>query len=41
VALGGGRAPMGRGWAAVASIKDAAQLGITDSGAIKRWSDLQ
>jgi copper chaperone NosL len=26
---------------AVASIKDAAQLGITDSGAIKRWSDLQ
>ena len=41
VDLGGGRAPMGRGWAAVASIKDAAQLGITDSGAIKRWSDLQ
>jgi copper chaperone NosL len=41
VDIGVGRAPMGRGWAAVASIKDAAQLGITDVGAIKRWSDLK
>ena len=39
--LGAGRAPMGReGWAAVASARDAAALGVIDVGAIKRWSDL-
>jgi hypothetical protein len=31
---------MGRGWAAVASVADAAKIGITDPRAIKRWSDL-
>ena len=41
VDLGPGRAPMGRGWAAVGSIADAARLGITDAQAVKRWSDLQ
>jgi copper chaperone NosL len=41
VDVGAGRAPMGRGWAAVASIEDAARLGITDAQAVKRWSDLQ
>jgi copper chaperone NosL len=41
VDIGAGRAPMGRGWAAVASIADAAKLGIEDARAIKRWSDLQ
>ena len=41
VDIGVGREPMGRGWAAVVSTEDAAQLGITDVGAIKRWSDLQ
>jgi copper chaperone NosL len=40
VDLGVGRAPMGRGWAAVATAEDAAKLGITDPRAIKRWSDL-
>ena len=40
VDLGESRAPMGRGWAAVASARDAAALGIIDVGAIKRWSDL-
>ena len=40
VDLGVGRAPMGRGWAAVATAGDAAKLGITDPRAIKRWSDL-
>jgi copper chaperone NosL len=37
------RAPMGagRGWAAVASTRDAAALGVIDSSAIKRWIDLQ
>ena len=39
--LGEGRAPMGRGWAAVASARDAAALGVIDIGSIKRWSDLQ
>ena len=40
--LGVGRAPMGRraGWAAVATARDAAALGVIDAGAIKRWSDL-
>ena len=41
VDIGPGRAPMGRGWAAVASARDAAALGFIDSTAIKRWSDLQ
>ena len=40
VDLGPERAPMGRGWAAVATAADAAALGITDSHAIKRWGDL-
>ena len=40
VELGAERAPMGRGWAAVASAADAAALGVTDPRAIKRWSDL-
>jgi copper chaperone NosL len=40
VELGAERAPMGRGWAAVASSADAAALGVTDPHAIKRWSDL-
>lgn len=40
VDLGPGRAPMGRGWAAVASADDATKLGITDPHAIKQWSDL-
>jgi copper chaperone NosL len=40
VDLGMGRAPMGRGWAAVGTAADAAKLGITDPHAIKRWSDL-
>jgi copper chaperone NosL len=41
--IGEGRTPMGgsRGWAAVASPRDAAALGVIDAGAIKRWSDLQ
>jgi copper chaperone NosL len=39
--LGRGRTPMGRGWAAVASARDAAALGVIDAGAIKHWSDLQ
>ena len=38
--LGEGRAPMGRGWAAVASARDAAALGVIDAGAIRRWSDV-
>jgi hypothetical protein len=40
VDLGPGRAPMGRGWAAIADENDAATLGITDRAAVKRWSDL-
>lgn len=40
VDLGPGRAPMGRGWAAVATVADAASIGITDPQAIKRWGDL-
>jgi copper chaperone NosL len=39
--LGSGRTPMGRGWAAVATARDAAALGIIDSTAIKHWGDLQ
>ncbi len=39
--IGEGRTPMGRGWAAVASARDAAALGVIDAAAIKRWSDLQ
>ena len=41
VDIGEGRTPMGRGWAAVASARDAAALGVIDAGAIKRWSELQ
>ena len=40
VDLGPGRAPMGRGWAAIADAQDAAAIGITDRTAVKRWSDL-
>ncbi|MFI5228718.1 MAG: nitrous oxide reductase accessory protein NosL [Gemmatimonadales bacterium] len=39
--LGAGHAPMGRGWVAVASARDAAALGVIDAGAIKQWADLQ
>lgn len=39
VDLGPGRAPMGRGWVAVASDSDAASLGVP--GPVKRWSDVQ
>jgi copper chaperone NosL len=39
--LGPGRTPMGRGWVAVASARDAAALGIIDASAIKRWTELQ
>ena len=39
--LGEVRAPMGRAWAAVASARDAAALGVIDAGAIKRWSEIQ
>jgi copper chaperone NosL len=38
VDLGPGRAPMGRGWVAVASDADAAAL---NAGPAKRWSDIQ
>lgn len=41
VDLGAGRAPMGRGWVALASPRDAAALGIIDADAIKHWTDLQ
>jgi copper chaperone NosL len=40
VDLGPGRAPMGRGWAAMADEHDAPALGITDTAAVKRWTDL-
>lgn len=40
VDLGPGKAPMGRGWAAVADSSAAAQIGITDPAAVKRWADL-
>ena len=40
VDLGPGRAPMGRGWAAIADERDAAAVGVTDRTAVKRWSDL-
>jgi copper chaperone NosL len=40
VNLGPGRTPMGRGWAAVASARDAAAIGVIDIGEIKRWNDL-
>jgi hypothetical protein len=40
VDLGPGRAPMGRGLAAIATAAAAAQLGITDQTSIKQWSDL-
>jgi len=39
--IGERRAPMGRGWAAVASARDAAALGVIDTSDIKRWSDLR
>lgn len=38
--LGPGKAPMGRGWAAVADSSDALAIGITDPSAIKRWGDI-
>jgi len=38
--LGPQRAPMGRGWAAVATARDAAAVGVIDAGAIKRWAEL-
>ena len=38
--LGPGRAPMGRGWAAITDEHDAAAIGVTDRTAVKRWSDL-
>lgn len=38
--LGPSRAVMGRGWAAVATARDAAQLGVIDAGVIKRWPEL-
>jgi copper chaperone NosL len=41
VDLGSGRAPMGRGWAAVASARDAVGIGVIDASATKLWSDLQ
>jgi copper chaperone NosL len=43
VDLGAGRAPMGgrRGWAAIADANDAAQIGITDPGAVKTWAEIQ
>ena len=40
VDLGPGKAPMGRGWAAIADSTDAAAIGIADPAAIKRWADL-
>lgn len=40
VDIGPGRAPMGRGWAAVATPSDAAAIGVKDTSAIKRWGDL-
>ena len=40
VDLGPGKAPMGRGWAAVADSSDAVALGVSDASAIKRWTDL-
>jgi copper chaperone NosL len=41
--LGAGHAPMGRshGWAAVPSVVDAVIAGITDTAALKRWSEVQ
>ncbi len=41
--LGPGHTPMGRtrGWAAVATARDAAAVGVIDAADIKRWSDLQ
>ena len=40
--LGAGRASMGRvhGWAAVEMARDAIALGVTDTTALKHWSDL-
>jgi len=40
VDLGPGRAPMGRGWAAIATIEDVGALGAADTAAVKRWSEL-
>lgn len=40
VDLGPGKAPMGRGWAAVADSSGAVAIGFTDPSAIKRWADL-
>ena len=40
VDLGPGKAPMGRGWAAIADSSDAVAIGISDPAAIKRWGDL-
>lgn len=40
VDLGPGKAPMGRGWAAVTDSSDAVAVGITDPSAIKQWGDI-
>ena len=41
VDLGFGRTAIGCGWAAVATARDAAAIGVIDIGRIKRWSELQ
>jgi len=38
--LSPGKAPMGRGWAAVTDSSDAVAIGISDPSAIKRWQDV-
>ena len=40
VDLGAGRAPMGRGWAAVPTADDAIKLGVSDPRAVRHWGDL-
>jgi copper chaperone NosL len=40
VDLGPGRAPMGRGWAAIPTAADAAALGTSDTATVKQWSEL-
>jgi copper chaperone NosL len=41
VDIGAGRAPMGRGWVAVASVEGAKKLATAGTQSVKRWSDLQ
>jgi copper chaperone NosL len=41
VRLGFGRTAVGCGWAAVATARDAAAIGVIDIARIKRWSELQ